>query len=626
MGLFERFPYTNFHDLNLTWILNELKTLEHTINEFVSINALKYADPIQWNIVTQYEKNTIVIDPLTGTAYISVQPVPSGVAITNTDYWTVVFDLGSFVVRAAKNFTDKFEDETTLTATFPSNVNDWLIWGDILYRVISPIVAGDQYVDGSNIVHFTAEDVIGHIQDLSTDDKNNLVAAVNELVVNIAKIHNAFTPSNQGTNTNFDTAYGTTAMFWWHNELYVTTAAVNVGDPIQIGVNCQVTTMELAFTQVSASITNIINSIGSLALLNTVDQSSIVNAINEVNSKVGTLSSLHTTDQSNTVNAINEVFDSDSLLHNKKWIFVGDSYGESPNVGDDWCSQCVNAMAAHGITSYRCHISGGSFGNAVKYLTALQSIENNVPDPDTITDILVAGGFNDITMTKADIKTGISDFITYMQTQYPNAKLHIGLCALTSSGNMLGVTYWLAPTLLELQNELNFEFISSSIYILRDYTKLFDGVHPNASGALDIAYGFTNYVLNREVGIYNQYGGATFTLDPTDIDASSSPITDTELRSFDDVQIVLNLLTIKFATAGNVWGKKIATFNPKYFYGHYKVQIPFTMMALISGVKTPFSGWLEMEHGNIWIYSLDASAVDTIYFQPLTFVAPLTIA
>ena len=182
MGLFDHFPYTNVHELNLDWIMEQLLTLKTTIEQFVSINALKYADPIQWNITKQYEKNTIVIDPLTGTAYISVQPVPSGVAITNTDYWTVVFDLGSFVVRAAKNFTDKFEEETTLTATFPSNVNDWIIWGDVLYRVTAPIIAGDQYVIGSNIEHFTAEDVIGHIQDLNTIDKSNLVAAINEVL------------------------------------------------------------------------------------------------------------------------------------------------------------------------------------------------------------------------------------------------------------------------------------------------------------------------------------------------------------------------------------------------------------------------------------------------------------
>ena len=47
MGLFERFPYTNFHELNATWIIEELVKLKTTIEQFVSINALKYADPIQ---------------------------------------------------------------------------------------------------------------------------------------------------------------------------------------------------------------------------------------------------------------------------------------------------------------------------------------------------------------------------------------------------------------------------------------------------------------------------------------------------------------------------------------------------------------------------------------------------
>lgn len=182
MGLFEQWPYTNLHTLNLDWILESLRELEHTIDQFVSINALKYADPIQWNITRQYEKNTIVIDPLTGTAYISVQPVPSGVALIRDEYWTVVFDLGSFVVRAAKNFTDRWESQWTLTATFPSNAGDWLVWNDTLYKVMSNIIAGDQYVIDSNIRHFTMEDVIGHLEDLDTTDKSNIVAAINEVI------------------------------------------------------------------------------------------------------------------------------------------------------------------------------------------------------------------------------------------------------------------------------------------------------------------------------------------------------------------------------------------------------------------------------------------------------------
>ena len=183
MGLFDHFPYTNFHELNLAWILEMLKEIDKTMDEFVAINALKYADPIQWNIVSQYEKNTIVIDPLTGTAYISVQPVPAGVSLTNTDYWSVVFDLGQFVVKAAQNFCTRYEEATTLTATFPSLVNDWLIWGDTLYYALVNITAGDTYVPDSNIKQFTVEDVVGHLQDLNTTDKSNLVAAINDVLV-----------------------------------------------------------------------------------------------------------------------------------------------------------------------------------------------------------------------------------------------------------------------------------------------------------------------------------------------------------------------------------------------------------------------------------------------------------
>ena len=196
MGLFDHFPYTNFHELNLMWILEALKEIQTTTEQFVAINSLKYADPIQWNIVSQYEKNTIVIDPLTGVAYISVQPVPSGVSLTNTDYWTVVFDLGSFVTRAAKNFTDRWEEDTTLTATFPTAAGEWLVWGDTLYKALVNITAGDSYVVDSNIKRITIEEVkddiysyidtlTGDLDDLNTTDKSNLVAAINELLLTL---------------------------------------------------------------------------------------------------------------------------------------------------------------------------------------------------------------------------------------------------------------------------------------------------------------------------------------------------------------------------------------------------------------------------------------------------------
>lgn len=212
-----KYAYTDFHELNADWLIKTLMEMINQVENFVSLNAIKYADPIQWNIVRQYEKNTVVIDPLSGTAYISVQPVPMGVTLTNTDYWTVVFDLGSFVVRAAKNFSNRYEADTTTTATFPSSVGDWVVWGDTLYEVISNIVAGDQYTVDSNIRHITMEEVaetlaqaiqnvqgnvdaldtkVGDLADLNTSDQTSIVNAINEVGQNEVVISNFTDLSN----------------------------------------------------------------------------------------------------------------------------------------------------------------------------------------------------------------------------------------------------------------------------------------------------------------------------------------------------------------------------------------------------------------------------------------------
>ena len=82
-----KYPNQNDEILNLDWILSTIDNLVNEVANFVTLNTIKYADPIQWNITTQYEKNTVVIDPVTGSAYISTKPVPSGVGLNNEDYW-----------------------------------------------------------------------------------------------------------------------------------------------------------------------------------------------------------------------------------------------------------------------------------------------------------------------------------------------------------------------------------------------------------------------------------------------------------------------------------------------------------------------------------------------------------
>ena len=84
---FNQFPYSNFHELNLDWILSTLKNLKETMGDFVDLNTLKFANPIEWSIDRYYANNTIVTS--SGNTYISRKPVPAGVDINNPDYWVL---------------------------------------------------------------------------------------------------------------------------------------------------------------------------------------------------------------------------------------------------------------------------------------------------------------------------------------------------------------------------------------------------------------------------------------------------------------------------------------------------------------------------------------------------------
>lgn len=159
MGVFEHFPYANFHELNLDWLLKKMRELDKKLDEFIKINQIKYADPIDWNITKQYEANTVVVDPNTGIAYLSTEAVPAGVAITNTDYWTPIFDLGALFAMINNNLTDHIEETGTTNATFESHLGDWLLLNGMLYIVIiDDIIVGTQYVEGTNIRRTTVEE------------------------------------------------------------------------------------------------------------------------------------------------------------------------------------------------------------------------------------------------------------------------------------------------------------------------------------------------------------------------------------------------------------------------------------------------------------------------------------
>lgn len=158
MGLFDHFPYTNVHELNLDWVLSMMKALEAEWEAFIAGNSLQFADPMLHDISKTYAKNTIVLDGI-GNAYVSLQAVPVGVGLQNGDYWLMVFDYEAFIEKVNKNFTARYY-RGSYRATAAMAIGDWLTVDDVLCKATAAIAADDVLEVGVNIEHFTLEDFI----------------------------------------------------------------------------------------------------------------------------------------------------------------------------------------------------------------------------------------------------------------------------------------------------------------------------------------------------------------------------------------------------------------------------------------------------------------------------------
>lgn len=186
-----RWPYTDFHNLNLDWILETLKKQDAAIADFISLNSITYANPLQWDITRQYPKNQVVLDT-NGDGYLSVQPVPVGVEIDNTDYWTKIGNFSALWSTVKLAITAA--DEGLKTTASADRASGDLVWlNNTLYVCTAAITRGTEY--GSNNTAKTTIDA----------RLANLAQAVSTLQNNVADINNTL-PDKIDKSTTGDLA------------------------------------------------------------------------------------------------------------------------------------------------------------------------------------------------------------------------------------------------------------------------------------------------------------------------------------------------------------------------------------------------------------------------------------
>lgn len=148
--------------------------------------------------------------------------------------------------------------------------------------------------------------------------------------------------------------------------------------------------------------------------------------------------------QIDTINSIMAV--DHPTLKDRKFILLGDSYGEGwdpDGTNDGWCKLFKNMMS---LDADHCAYSGygGSKFSAGGTMTFEEQLTDHisVDDPLAITDIIVAGGFNDQVNTSGEINAGITSFVATARTMFPKASIHVAFVGWTTDAlNGSGGTY-----------------------------------------------------------------------------------------------------------------------------------------------------------------------------------------
>ena len=223
-----RAPYTNFHDLNLDWIIEVLNEFNTKLTNFVSLATIKYADPIQWDITSQYEANTVVVDSK-GNAYLSVQPVPSGVSLDRVEFWTKIGNFDELWADVKKAITPNDEGHSS-TATANRAVND-LVWvNGALVRVTRAMIAGDAYVPGSNCVSSSTNEVLHYLVTTFNEGLSAEKTARENADTQLQTAIDAETTARENANTQLQTAINAE-----------TTARENADTRLQTAINAETT-------------------------------------------------------------------------------------------------------------------------------------------------------------------------------------------------------------------------------------------------------------------------------------------------------------------------------------------------------------------------------------------------
>lgn len=226
---------------------------------------------------------------------------------------------------------------------------------------------------------------------------------------------------------------------------------------------------------------------------------------------------LHTTAQTLS-GAVNEIIG----MIDRKYLLIGDSYSITYSSVEGWMSKLKTIL---GLDNTNCFMYGhsgygfiGQQDTDQPFSTLLSNAYNDLGSATaaTITDVVVLGGRNDVmnTATPAEIKTAIQNFVNQCATQFPNARLYIGMCGMYTGNDTATYTkLYNLDHLYYMSKGKNLIYIKGLQHIARMAKNLMNGdSHPNDAGNERLAANVASVLKGGNINVASEFAlGITLT-------------------------------------------------------------------------------------------------------------------
>lgn len=303
----------------------------------------------------------------------------------------------------------------------------------------------------------------------------------------------------------------------------------------------------------------------------------------------------------------------------KKYIFIGDSYGHASDTNNGWIDKLVTMMGLTSADYFESAVGGAGFGTVSNnFLTLITGVVSSMTAAQkaSITDVVVLGGANDRGHDVPDMATYINAFMSYVNTNLPNANVHIGMCAGNYADNFIGIQS--GRVLDGYLAGSGYSYITNVEYVFHDRTLIgSDHIHPTDDGYERLANFVHAYLTGRSFSVGMRERPIATITDGT-MTGSIRPfiVVENNLTTFNWNYIIAEFDTAKDIERGLTVDIDI-NINSTIFLGETNrsasdynlasIDIPMAMYSAISSDWISVHAQVEIYNGELWISNLDGA-------------------